>query len=312
MKKELFYGLCAATTFHAGLQAEEIREWISSSGGDWNDVANWKDELLADGPGVSADLTASVGQNVKITVGSPARTIGYLYVGDGGGTPKGFTLSEMNDDPLTFDNNGANSLLKLGRPNGTNTKSLGGAIVTVDLQLKNSLDLDNISTFDGGVNINGALILQGDISAIVSGTMAITNIAIGERGVRISGAINDGNGVVQVVQNSPSGPLTLAGGNNYSGGTLVSDGILVIGGKGNLGVGPTRVGAGAVLRLAADRPFTEDSELILDDGAAVEVEGNVTLGRLSLDGGKSYVAPGQIGAAQSKSIKGSGLLKVVR
>lgn len=108
------------------------------------------------------------------------------------------------------------------------------------------------------------------------------------------------------------GALKISGINQYKGGTTLDAGSLVVLAKGCLGSGNVTVADRALLTLQNNSAISKSAAVSLGTAAILDLNFNgvCAVNRLSLDGGKTWLAPGTYGAEQANII-GMGTLSVV-
>ncbi len=168
--------------------------------------------------------------------------------------------------------------------------------------------------------LNGAFTLAGGLT-LQSGGLGVSSATAG-RTLTIASRIR-GPGTLAIGMANATDHTTLTNGaNTYSGGTIVSTGTLRAHAAGALGTGNITVANGATLRLAqgSTQDYIADAASLIIDGTAtadLAFTGTDTIGKLSLDGGSSFVAPGAWGpigsgaANTSARLTGTGLLQVL-
>ncbi|MCF7222326.1 BNR repeat-containing protein [Marilutibacter chinensis] len=175
---------------------------------------------------------------------------------------------------------------------------------------------------DGVVTLalNGAFTLAGALTLEAGGLEV--NPATSNRTLTIASRI-DGPGALTIdMADAMDHTMLTNAANTYSGGTIVSAGTLRAHADHALGAGDVTVASGARLRLAQGAVHdyvADDALLVVGSTASVELAyiGNDIVGALSLDGGASFVAPGEWGAVgsgaanTSSRFTGTGLLWVV-
>jgi autotransporter-associated beta strand protein len=199
--------------------------WTNTSGGSWPTIANWSNNVAANGIGATALFnTLTLTANATVTLDG-TRTIGNLFFDDRNSTKHGWALNTGNGDPLT-----------LAVSNGTpvisnNVSTTIGAVLggTSGLTKTGSgtLTLSATNTYTGGTTISAGTLQLGDgttRNGSVSG--AITN----------NGALIVANPTAQTFANTiigtggftktGTGTLTLSSSNSYQGGTTISAGTL--------------------------------------------------------------------------------------
>ena len=190
-------------------------------------------------------------------------------------------------------------------------RTTGAGVVTVgDLRFDGgaaSLALNGTFTLAGGIALQAG---GGELRSDVAGRTLTVNSLVGGPGrltINLTGATD------HVTLTNPA--------NAYTGGTVVSQGILRAHAAGALGAGNVRVADGAGLRLASGATpdyIADGGTLIVGSTGTVELAfaGTEKIARLSLDGGSTYVAPGVWGAvgsgaaSTSARLTGTGLFQV--
>ncbi len=243
--------------------------WINAAGGNWSTAANWTNNVVVNGAGVTADFsTLSLTADATVTLDS-AKTAGNLLFNDPGGyswiiaNGSGtLTLAVTSGSPTIAVNNalitatidpgidGTNGLNKTGDGTlvlgGSNTftgatKISGGTLVLANpLALQNTtldysgyggtLDLSAVST----ATLGG---LKGNQDLINYATITVGN---DNESTVYSGQLNGGGGLAKV----GTGTLILSGANGYSGPTTVNAGMLKLASGGQLGTNSLTIGNG--------------------------------------------------------------------
>jgi|GEM_PF-2738317 Endoglucanase len=159
--------------------------------------------------------------------------------------------------------------------------------------------------YDGGgtsLSLNGSFTLDGSIFLQPGGGTFMTSVA--GRTLTISSVIS-GPGALKVNLAGAADHVTLTNpANSHSGGTIVLTGTLRAHAAGSLGTGDVVVSDGATLRLAngtAPDYVADRASLVVGASGTVELAfaGVDELAALSLDGGTTFVAPGEWGAVGS-------------
>jgi len=211
--------------------------------------------------------------NVSIAAGS------YLSFWTGGTFAGNFTLNGLGGvidgqtkNTLYADNStGANVVLN-GTVTLNVTSDVGGSTTNASITFKgpvtgpgglikqtsSSLILSGMSTFTGGITINGGMLTIGGAGQLGSGTYAanITNNGANNGAFNynssadqtLSGSISGSGALIQ----SGPGKLTLSGANTYCGLTAINGGTLALGASGSLGnTVELTISAGATLDVSA-------------------------------------------------------------
>ncbi len=202
--------------------------------------------------------------------------------------------------------------ISLRSPGNTQTHTFSGdALVLMDggaLVMRTTspgaVFIDDLRSAGGVITLalNGSFTLGGEL-ALQGGGLAV-NSASTNRHLTIASKIT-GMGALSVSMASATDHTTLThSANTYAGGTTVSTGILRAHADGVLGSGNVTVANGARLRLAsgiAHNYLADSATLVVGATATVELaySGVDTLAALSLDGGITFVAPGEWGAVGS-------------
>ena len=199
--------------------------WTNTSGGSWPAIANWSNNVAANGIGAAAFFnTLTLTANVTVTLDG-GRVIGNLFFDDRNATKHGWTLSTGSGDPLTLAVSNGIPVISINVPTtiGAVLAGTGGLIKNGD----GTLMLTATNTFTGGTTISAGTLQLGDgttRNGSVSGT--ITN----------NGALIIANPSAQIFPNNitgnggftknGSGTLTLSSSNTYLGATIISAGTL--------------------------------------------------------------------------------------
>ena len=247
--------------------------WTATTTGPWSIASNWSGGTIADGVGVTANLTSNITGARTITIDSTSRTLGIVNIGDTNHT-NSFTLASSGGASLIFNNNGAAAQLN-------QVATSNGDTISAPISIQGSLVLANAAT-----TANAPLTLSGGITGGTSGLLSITNSGTNAtgNGVTISGIIADGGGgTVAVTQSSATSPLTLSGSNSFSGGVNLAAGNLTLSHSWALGTGPLTISGGSLDSTIAN--------LALSTSNAQNWNGNFTfIGGQNLDLGPGAVA----------------------
>jgi len=215
-----------------------------------------------------------------------------------------------------------------GSVSGSGSITHSGSNSTVTLSLAG-----NNSGFSGGI-INNAAVSVGHKNALGTGAVTLNNLSALSAGIALTGtsAISNSmvlNGSASVagsfdcdltgtisgigsLTKSGSGVLTLSAANTYTGGTVVSNGVLVGKASGCFGSRFVKVMNGAALTLTNSANCIGDSaRLILNPSSVLNLNftGADTVGGISLDGGVTWLPSGTYTAA-ALGASGSGSLTI--
>ena len=292
--------------------------------GNIHDYAGQQGLLAIDGPVTLAGNNDYSGGTV-ITGGGDA----LIYVtnsnslGQGPLTVQSYGVLAAQAGSVTLGNNiTLNSTLQVGENGNPNNLTLSGVISgggTLDIQ--SNVLLYGINSYSGGTIVDNALVTIGNASALGTGYTQLSNASIGfafanptvynltgdfnsvvnlapaatltiqtdNYGVySYQGAIS-GSGSAQVVKTG-TGVQELQGSGNYTGGTTVSAGTLIVGSDTAIGAGPVTVQSGA--QIDADSSVTLTNALTLNSGGVVGGQGTISPpGGLTIAGG-AEVMPG--------------------
>lgn len=200
------------------ISAQTDGSWIISGSGNWGTASNWSsDPLIPGGVGSEVSVNAALSSAATITLDGDSRTVGILNIGrEAAGGIRAYTVAAQNGEVLRFDNGGDAAQLNFSE------FSVGDNIF-LPIDLYSSLEIRNQS--DGFKTIGGA---SAPISSATAGLKTISNLGDGSWRVWLR-KIEDGAGVVSVVQNSATSPLVLGlsgQDNTYSGGTTLEQGVI--------------------------------------------------------------------------------------
>ena len=199
--------------------------WTNASGGSWPAIANWSNNVAADGIGATAWFnTLTLTANTTVTLDG-GRTIGNLFFDDRNVIKHGWILNTGTGDPLTLAVSNGIPVISNNVPTAIGAV-LGGTSGLTKIG-SGTLTLTATNTYTGGTTIGAGTLQLGDgatRNGSVSGT--ITN----------NGALIIANPTAQTFANSitgnggftktGNGTLTLSGSNTYLGGTIISAGTL--------------------------------------------------------------------------------------
>lgn len=200
--------------------------WISPESGSWDDENNWLDKIIADGAGSVADFSqVDATTTIAISINTPFRTVGVLRMGDTNNT-NAMQINNAGGGSLIFDNNGLGALFE-------NVETSSNTAIVAPILLNDSLEILN-----NKLASNRFLEIRNTVSAGTAGlkTITLSGNSPGVTTFTSDSSIQDGAGIVRIVQNSPTSVLSLLGNNTYSGGTVIQNGgILAIETNDNLG-----------------------------------------------------------------------------
>lgn len=289
-----------------------VPTWTNPLGGSWPTAANWFNNNVASGSGITADFSRlDLTANRTVTLDG-ARTIGNLKFGDATAT-YGWTLATGSAGPLTLSgttptitvNNGSTTISAILAGTTSMTKAGAGNLVLVSANTytggttlsAGTLTVNHASALAGGTltitggilanssgstitlagnqNWNGNFTYSGPNNLILSGTVTLN----ANRTVTVDGGDLTATGVISgafSLTKAGTNTLTLSGANTYSGGTVVNAGkILATGG----GWYSTRnIGTGTLtVNTGGTAHFTNAHGFGVDPGgrAAVVAGGNL-------------------------------------
>ena len=247
---------------------------VASGGATLTQTANSAANLITANIALADPLTISNAAT------SAALTLSGIVSGSGGITKTGtgpLILSGANT--FTGGLNLSAGSIRVGdnAALGTGTATIGNATVlmpnsTASRTLANALSLSGSFTLGDATN-SGALNLTG--AATLTGNTQITHATY----VSMSGAIGDG-GNARSLTKAGAGTLVLEGSNSYTGGTVISAGVLELGGNDRL------ANAGNVTISSGTFDLGGFSETI--NAFSATAAANVTAGTLNATGGYSF------------------------
>jgi autotransporter-associated beta strand protein len=270
--------------------------------------------LLLSGGGnrlsVSGDITASGG---LLDLGGGSQTTSGVVTFDGGVVRNGTIFSTgssfVGRSGLVLSVLGGSQALSKGGSgtltlSASNTYSGGTTVGEGSLLLSggsNRLSISGSITSNGGVldlggflqETSGAVTFSG--GTIQNGTLLATGGAYDGRGGVVSAVISGTQGLVKTT----AGELVLRGRNAYTGGTTVSDGMLILSGTGGSELGPQ--GTSGVLNISG-------GTLNFGAYAAYTVGSLAGTGRLALTNGGSVAVALSVGNSANLSGVFSGVL----
>jgi len=280
--------------------------WIrlSNDPSAWTLTAAWESGVIAGGAGAIADFSTrnSGATGARVVDLDTDVTLGTIILGDVTAANRArWRIESSTGNSFTFDNQGNGARIVFG-PGSTGG---GNSIVGIPILLHDSLNLEV------GTSVFGTL--SGSISAGTPGLKVITNqgdgsantaggILTGSGTMILSANISDGAGVVSVVQNSATSPLTLSGTNTYSGGTTIKAGSLTFSSDARLGAssGNVTLEGGTLLAATDSGAFTTERQVILNGGGHLRVNSGTQLtfaGVISGDGPLGFGTDGGLGVA---------------
>lgn len=198
----------------------------------------------------------------------------------------GGTTTFENGDSVTFATADANVTVAgdiiVGNITATENATLStGTTETSALTIDGKVTVDEgkTLTFDKTIATSGALTKEGAgtfvVAADAAGVFDSVNIAEGAFGLSVADGTATFAGAVSGVgrlEKLGAGTLELSSAQNYSGGTLVSDGTLKITNKNALGSGLITVGSGAVLDLAVNMDGSTNKYILAGGMLSASVE----------------------------------------
>lgn len=198
----------------------------------------------------------------------------------------GGTTTFENGDSVTFGSANANVTVAgnivVGSITATESATLStGTAETSALTIDGKVTVDEgkTLTFDKTIATSGALIKEGAGTFVVAvdatGVFDSVNIAEGAFGLSVADGTATFAGTISgsgSFEKLGAGTLELSSAQNYSGGTLVSDGTLKITNKNALGSGLITVGNGAVLDLAVNMDGSTNKYILAGGMLSASVE----------------------------------------
>jgi autotransporter-associated beta strand protein len=173
---------------------------------NWSDRSNWTFGAASNGMSQPAVLNTSTTAAVTVTLDEPV-TLGTLVLGNSDSTSVGYTVSGSGTNTLTFNNAG-----------------YGAAIAVTD----------------GTRAINAPVVLADNV-VVTTGSTNPWTLRFGT-----ASSITDNNGGHSLTMSGSGGTLILSSNNSYSGGTIVTAGMLQLGNAKALGTGGLMVNNGTV------------------------------------------------------------------
>ena len=237
----------------------------------------------------------STAGNQPWSIDTNGRNVTFASSLQGGGSS--LTLNDSNASP---------GMLTLS---GSNSYSGGTMIESGTLQVANSaaLGIGGLTANGGTLDLAGYSVtvasFSGAAGTITNSSSSLAILTVNQPGsasqagsTTFSGAINNGAGQVALAK-SATGTLVLAGTNNYSGGTTLSNGVLVVNNADSLGVSTGALAINsATLEVAAG--FAESRNIALTNADAT----------IQVDANQTYTNTGAISAAGGLDLTGSGTL----
>jgi autotransporter-associated beta strand protein len=142
------------------------------------------------------------------------------------------------------------------------------------------------------INYSTNILSVGTLGNLSSNIPYVVTLA-GSGPIKITGVISD-NVAGTTAVNVYGAAVTLSGANTFAGGTTVLSGVLTGASSGAFGAGNITVSNGAVLVLQNSDAIRTGANLVLGTNAALTLAftGSDKIGRLSLDGGTSWLSNG--------------------
>jgi autotransporter-associated beta strand protein len=303
--------------------------------GNIHDYAGQAGVLAIDGPVTLAGNNDYSGGTVITGNGNA-----LLYVtnssslGLGSLTVQTYGILAASQHDVTLANNiTLNSTLQLGENGSPYNLTLSGIISGQgSLDIQSNVELDGINSYSGGTSVSNALVTIGNASALGTGYTQLSNASIGFAFANptVYNLIGDpssvidlapaatltiqtdnsnifyfqgtitGSGASQVVKTG-AGIQYLQGTGNYTGGTTVSAGTLIVGSDGAIGTGPVTVQSGA--QLDADSYVTLTNSLTLNSGSTVGGQGTFAPpGGLTIAGGAEVMPGNNVGGGRISTL----------
>ncbi len=239
--------------------------WGNATGGSWATAANCMFGTVPNGDGTTVylQLASTASSPIYITLNGQ-RTVGTLYLADTANAASGYNISAGTSglaQLLILSNTAStaqvivtsgsqtisapvslasNLVISLSSGSSlTMSGSISGLGESLTLAYGGSLMLSGSNTYSGGTTISAGTLTLGGAGKLGGGNYAAaivnnsTFVVATTANQTFSGAIS-GSGRLFL---SGGGKLTLAGTNNYTGGTTISAGTLTVGAAGNLGGG---------------------------------------------------------------------------
>ena len=223
-----------------------------------------RDGTLAFGAAEGVIYTSSDGAAISSTVTGSA---GLTTLGPG-------TLTVLGPNSYTGPTMVAAGTLKFGAANVIPSAS------AVTLGLEARLDLNGFDWSPGSIGGGGEIALSGG---------AVLTLGAGDTSVAYDGTVSGNGGIVKI----GTGALVLSGSSTYTGGTIVSGGILYIEGDDSLGAPTSGLTiAGATLYLDGDFTLHAARPVILDDPGATVVSPSASVVAGVISGGGSLTKNG--------------------
>lgn len=218
--------------------------------------------------------------------------LGYNGDGEGGSWVSGCTIGSTQINVRT----GANLFLA----------SVNGFDSTKSILLEGGSTLENGGTQTIAANLNLASKTSGDKVTVKTNTWELT----------LSGQITGDSGLL--INTGPNYGVVISNANNaYSGGTIVSAGVLKV--RGSLGTGLVQVNSGGNLSLEGGSSFSNDlalksgSTLSLSGGSNGKIENKtVSLeGNVNINASNNWVVSSTMTGTGTLTKKGSGILLIL-
>ncbi len=232
-------------------------------------------------------------------------------------TPADSSSNTFGGDALTLsDLTTAGKLLLLGDNGGTQTVGhllLGSGSSGAYLQYAPGPNTTNTNTLAGNITLSAGTnsnIACSSLNAGTGGNVLTVSAAIGGTG---SLTINN-----TAFSTTDTSTVVFSGADNYTGTTTVAAGMLTLSANASLGGTSTVIVAGgAVLNLNAPgvvnpTQLNAFATILLSSNATAYLNflGNETIAQLSLDGGKTFLAPGFYSAITEPELTGNGSFAV--
>jgi autotransporter-associated beta strand protein len=260
--------------------------WITPADGSWSGTYNWSNNLVASGPGVTADFsTLTLTANTTVTLDTPT-TVGNLVFGDQGDAFN-WILANGGVGPLTL-NNGTNaSVITVVNTNTTIAATLAGTNGLAKAGA-GTLTLSGTNTYTGATIISNATLIvssPANLNSALPSAVNITNpgilaVAAGGTGQTFANAVS-GAGTVNY---SGTGENRLAG--DWSGFTGILDINTSGGGKLDDQTTTTPFGSAATVNIATGASFYLGNSNTYANTFAIIGTGNTeNRGALRLDSG---------------------------